>query len=213
MIGLFICLAVFCLILMFVLFKQDDKNTKLAAENGLMKGRIETLQEWGVSAGRIYPTAEAPLTVEDVETAVSRAGYVPYTSDNKVQLMVDDRQFTIDTSRLPQLLICSDGVVQTSEWDMELLKKAAHLTSDELIMVKAVFHEKPDSTILNFYIAAMDRNYLSFRANLMTYINAINVGIIRIHEIYDQLMEEKQVTTPAGTQLIDADVQDKRLPS
>ena len=213
MIGLFICLGIFCLSLLLVLIKQDDKNTELAAENGLMKGRIETLQEWGVSAGRISPTAEAPLTVEDVETAVSRAGYVPYTSDNKVQLMVDDRQFTIDTSRLPQLLICSDGVVQTSEWDMDLLKKAAHLTSDDLIMVKAVFHEHPDSTILNFYIAAMDRNYLSFRANLMTYINAINVGIIRIHEIYDQLMEEKQGTTPAGTQIIDADVQDKRLPS
>ena len=50
MLGVVICLAVFCFILLLILGCQDNKNARLAAENGLMKGRIETLQERGMVA-------------------------------------------------------------------------------------------------------------------------------------------------------------------
>lgn len=64
MLGLVICLAVFCFILLLILGRQDDKNAKLAAENGLMKGRMEMLQERGAIAGEQSATADEPLTVE-----------------------------------------------------------------------------------------------------------------------------------------------------
>ena len=60
MLGLVICLAVFCFILLLILGRQDDKNAKLAAENGLMKGRMETLQERGAIAGEQSATADEP---------------------------------------------------------------------------------------------------------------------------------------------------------
>ena len=105
MLGLVICLAVFCFILLIILGRQDDKNTKLAAENGLMKGRMETLQERGIVAGERSAPEEELLTIDGVEAAVRHAGYVPDTSDGWVRFMVAGERFIIDTSRLPQLFV------------------------------------------------------------------------------------------------------------
>ena len=211
MLGLVICLAVFCFILLLILGRQDEKNAKLAAENGLMKGRMETLQERGAIAGDQSAAADDPLTVEGIEAAVRHAGYVPDTSDDWVRFMVAGERFFIDTSRLPQIFISRYYNVQTSEWDMELLKKAAHLMSDDLIMVKAIFDEKPDGTTLRFFVAAMDRNYPSFRDNLMSYLGIISDGNRRMTEIYNKLEEENKNPALAGTPFTSAYVQDPKL--
>ena len=207
MLGLVICLAVFCFILLLILRRQDDKNAKLAAENGLMKGRMETLKERGAHSA----TADEPLTVEGIEAAVRHAGYVPDTSDDWVRFMVTGERFFIYTYRLPQIFISRHYNVQTSEWDMELLKKAAHLMSDDLIMVKAFFDENPDGTTLRFYVAAMDRNYSSFRDNLMSYLGIIRDGNRRMIEIYNILEEEKKNPALAGTPFSAANVQDPKI--
>ena len=211
MLGLVICLAVFCFILLIILGRQDDKNTKLAAENGLMKGRMETLQERGIVAGERSAPEEELLTIDGVEAAVRHAGYVPDTSDGWVRFMVAGERFIIDTSRLPQIFVSRYYNVQTSEWDMELLKKAAHLMSDDLIMVKAIFDEKPDSTTLRFFVAAMDRNYPSFRDNLMSYLGIISDGNRRMTEIYNKLEEEKKNPALAGTPFTAAYAQDPKF--
>lgn len=211
MLGLVICLAVFCFILLLILGHQDDKNAKLAAENGLMKGRMESLQERGAITVEQSAAAEEPLTIEGIEAAVRHAGYVPDTSDDWVRFMVAGERFFIDTSRLPQIFISRYYNVQTSEWDMELLKKAAHLMSDDLIMVKAIFDEKSDGTTLRFFVAAMDRNYASFRDNLMPYLGIISDGNRRMTEIYNKLEEEKKNPALAGTPFTSAYVQDPKL--
>lgn len=211
MLGLVICLAAFCFILLLILGRQDEKNAKLAAENGLMKGRMETLQERGAIAGEQSAAEDEPLTVEGIEAAVRHAGYVPDTSDDWVRFMVAGERFFIDTSRLPQIFISRYYNVQTSEWDMELLKKAAHLMSDDLIMVKAIFDEKSDGTTLRFFVAAMDRNYPSFRDNLMSYLGIISDGNRRMTEIYNKLEEEKKNPALAGTPFTSAYVQDPKL--
>ena len=211
MLGLVICLAVFCFILLLILGCQDEKNAKLAAENVLMKGRMETLQERGAIAGEQSAAADEPLTVEGIEAAVRHAGYVPDTSDDWVRFMVAGERFFIDMSRLPQIFISRYYNVQTSEWDMELLKKAAHLMSDDLIMVKAIFDEKPDGTTLRFVVAVMDRNYPSFRDNLMSYLGIISDGNRRMTEIYNKLEEEKKNPALAGTPFTSAYVQDPKL--
>ena len=94
---------------------------------------------------------------------------------------------------------------------MELLKKAAHLMSDDLIMVKAIFDEKPDGTTLRFFVAAMDRNYPGFRDNLMSYLGIISDGNRRMTEIYNKLEEEKKKPALAGTPFTAAYVQDPKL--
>ena len=207
MLALIICLAVFCFILLLVLGRQDDKIASLSAENGLLKGRMENIREERQSGNYTSVSSEGSLTVADIEDAVRHAGYVPETNDNWVKFMAAGEAFHIDTARLPQIFIHRYYNVQTSDWDMPLLKHAAHLMSDDLIMVKAIFDERPEGTTLRFFVATMDRNYQSFRDNLMAYLGIIVDGNRRMTEIYDKLVEEKNQPvvqsnpfTPTGQQ-------------
>ena len=191
MLVLVICLAAFCFVLLMILGRQDEKNSALAAENGLLKGRMESFQEKMSATSSPSSDSSATLTVADIEAAVRHAGYVPDSSEGWVRFMVAGEKYYIDTARLPLLFVTRFYTVETSDWDMDLLKKAAHLLSDEMVMVKAIFDEKPDSTTLRFIIAAMDGNYASLRDNLMPYINIVNDGSRRMSEIYERLVEEK----------------------
>lgn len=159
------------------------------------------------SSNHTSVSAEGLLTVADIKEAVHHAGYVPETSDNWVKFMAAGEAFYIDTARLPQIFVHRYYNVQTSEWDMSLLKHAAHLMSDDLIMVKAIFDERIEGTTLRFFVAAMDRNYQSSRDNLMAYLGIIADGNRRMTEIYDKLVEEKNQPaipsipfTPTGLQ-------------
>ena len=58
MIALSIILGVACAILLVLLSSQDNKNTKLAVENSLLKGRMEGLQE---KLAQQAPDADEPL--------------------------------------------------------------------------------------------------------------------------------------------------------
>ena len=211
MLGLVIFLAVFCFIMLLILGRQDDKNAKLAAENGLMKGQMETMQERGTIAGEQSANVNQPLTIEGVEAAVRHARYVPDTSNGVVCFMVAGERFYIDTYRLPQIFISRYFNVQTTEWDMELLKQAAHLMSDDFIMVKAIIDERQDGTILRIFVAAMDRNYPSFRDNLMSYLGIISDGNRRMTAIYNKLEEEKKNSVQTNTQFTPGCVQDPKL--
>ena len=191
MLVLVICLAVFCFALLMILGRQDEKNSALAAENGLLKGRMESIQEKMSATSSPSSDLSARLTVADIEAAVRHAGYVPDTSEDWVRFMVAGEKYYIDTARLPLLFVTRFYTVETSDWDMDLLKRAAHLLSDEMVMVKAIFDEKPNGTTLRFIIAAMDGNYSSLRDNLMSYINIVNDGNRRMREIYERLVEEK----------------------
>lgn len=187
MLEVIIFLTVFSFVLLLILKKKDDKNTELAAENGLLKGRMEAAPLNKAASKK----PDEPLTVEDIEAAVRCAGYVPETNDDWIKFKVAGELFLVDASRLPLVVVLRPYNVNTNEWDMDVMKQAAHMMADELIMVKAVFDEDPSETSLRFIVAAIDRNYFSFSDNLMTYINLISDGNQRMREIYGELMENK----------------------
>lgn len=182
----------FFLLLMIIITCQDDKITTLTAQNGMMRDRLNARLSDEALAGGSSKTINEQLTVVGIEEAVRNAGFSPDTSDGWVRFVAAGEQFFISTSRLPQIFISRYYNVQTSDWDMQLLKKAAHLMSDELIMVKAVFDEQPNGTTLRFFVAAMDRNSRSFRENIRAYLEIILDGARRLNEIYADLEKEKE---------------------
>ena len=189
MIAIILALALVCALLAYLLIVGDKKNSKLVAENSQMKGRMEVMQE---NAAQQEPVEERPLTVDEIMEAVRFAGYVPEKHDTWVRFMVSGEPFLIDTERLPQFFVVRDFGVDTKEWEMDLLKHAAHLMSDDLIMIKAIFCEDAQSCELRFFVAAMDRNYASFRDNLTRYLGLIQEGQGRMNEIYQNLVKEKR---------------------
>ena len=190
MLILIIILAAFSILSQVLLILKSKDNNKLLVENGKLMERIDMLAE----QMKIVPvsSADEPLTIEQVMEAVRFAGYVPEKDEQWVRFMVSGELFLIDTERLPQIFVVRDYSVDTKEWEMELLKHAAHLMSDDLIMVKAIFYEDAQRCDLRFFVAAMDRNYSSLRDNLTRYIGLIYEGKNRMNEIYESLVKEKR---------------------
>ena len=188
MLGLIICLAVFCLALLFLLVRQNDRSVKTANENGVLKGRLETIQ-----ASHASQTApEDPVSVEGIDMAVRYSGYVPEKSEHWVRFLAAGDPFYIETDRLPSVFIFREYYIKPEELEMDLFRHAAHLMSDELIMVKAFVYDDSDDPTLRFLVAAIDANNASFRENLARYVTMINDGRDKMHEIYAKLVKERK---------------------
>lgn len=213
MIALSIILGVACAILLVLLSSQDNKNTKLAVENSLLKGRMEGLQE---KLAQQAPDADEPLTAEGIAEAVRRAGYVPEVNEKWVRFMIQGEPFYVETGRLPQVFVLRQYNVDTKEWEMDILKYAAHVMSDDLIMIKATFDDDVDEnggTGLRFFVAAMDRNYSSFRDNLMGYIHLIEDGRQHINEVYEKIVKEKRDAALTVTPFLPAEQKENKIMS
>ena len=191
--------AAISVVMLVLLLREDKKNDKLIEENTWLNAKIGTLNEQ-IEKDTV-PAVNAALTVEGVMDAVRFAGYVPEQDDTWVRFMVAGETFFIDIERLPQLFVVRDYAVDTKEYDLDLLKHAAHMMSDDLIMVKAVFLEDVKTCTLRFFVAAMDRNYASLKENLLSYINLIQEGRSRMGAMYDNLVKEKNEETIAATPL------------
>ena len=190
MITLSVIFGVACVLLLVMLSFQDNKNTKLSVENGLMKGRMEAMQERLAERESVSP--DEPLTSEGIADAIRHAGYVPDVMENWIRFMIAGEPFYVETGRLPAVFVIRQYSVDKKEWEMDLLKQAAHLMSDELMMVKAIFDEDKDETGLRFLVASLDANNASFQQNLTRYIGLIDDGRRKMNEFYEGLVKEKR---------------------
>lgn len=141
-----------------------------------------------------------PLTVEKIADAVRMEGFFPEIEESGVRFKAQGESFYIDAERLPLVFILKGYNVDPNDWEMDLLRNAAHLMSDALIMVKATISN--DEKSLNFFIAAQDRNYESFRANLASYLRIIEDGQGKMNEEYHRMVDEKREAALAARPVI-----------
>lgn len=141
-----------------------------------------------------------PLTVEKIADAIRMEGFFPETAEDGVRFKAQGEIFYIDAGRLPLIFLLKSYNVDPKDWEMDLLRDAAHLMSDELIMVKATFLD--EGRTLNFFVAAQDRNYESFRANLTNYMHILEDGLRKMNEEYHRLVDEKREAALAANPVI-----------
>lgn len=135
-------------------------------------------------------SSREPLTVEKIADALRAEGFFPEIEDNWVKFKVQGEGYFVDANRLPLLFVIKSYNVEPNDWEMDLLREAAHRMSDALIMVKATFSD--DGGSLSFFVAAQDRNYESFRSNLTSYMRIIEDGQRKMNEEYHRMVEEKR---------------------
>ena len=207
-----------------LLVKGYDENTELTEENTRLKSRLEALQTQPVSAippatlePRPVPemTPEEPLTIEKIALAIQdrHYGYVQEVTQDAICFTVKDLNYKLYTDRLPQLCLVLQFSLEPEKYNMELLKHAAHLMSDDIIMVKAKINEEPwsDGRIgLMFFVVALDRNYSSFKENLDYYIDIINDGRQNMIEHYEQLEKERKEALPVLTSYAASDAKENK---
>ena len=194
MIGVIVLFTVLVAALIMTLFAEEKKESSLSAEAALLKGRLEGMKESVAETTRQAMAQLAPLTMETIADAVRGLGAEPEIRDETIRFKLSDEDYFIDARRNPQIFLLCYYWVDPNDFDIALLKKAAHMMSDELIMVKALFSEEEgDEDIrMRFLVAAFERNYPGFRDNLKEYITLIQDGNTRLHEIYNDLAAQKE---------------------
>ena len=164
-------------------------NRKMAAE---MKSQKEANAELlkRIPVTKSAPKGPDPLTLDRIADAVRFNGYVPEKREDSVTFRVQGENYQVDAERLPLLFVVKGYNVDPAEWEMDLLREAAHTMSDQLVMVKATFSD--DGKVLRFFVAAQDRNYESLRDNLPSYVRIIADGQRLMHEEYERMVGEKR---------------------
>ena len=195
MIGLIVFLAVLVVALGIMQFAEDKKESSYSAEAALLKGRLEGMKESVAETTRQALAQLAPLTMETIADAVRGLGAAESEiRDQSIRFKLSDEDYFIDARTNPRIFLLCYYWVDPNDFDITLLKKAAHMMSDELIIVKALFSEEEgeDRLRLKFIVSAFERNYPSFRDNLKEYVTLIQDGNTRMREIYNDLDAQKE---------------------
>ena len=188
---------------------QHRQQLKLQLEIGSLKSKIEQLEKGAETI--IAPEA---LTVAGIMEAVRYAGYVPEESENWVRFLIQGDAFFIDTGRLPRVFLLCEYQVDTNEYEMDIMRHAAHLMSDDLVMVKASITDNPDEkncASLRFFLAAEDRNCDSFRQNLTDYIGLLEEGKRLLNEHYEKMVNEKRDAAVAANPFMPANKHENKI--
>ncbi len=189
MLGIIIVLSIVCVLLITMVSVQDNRNTKLTAENGLMKGRLESAQE--KLASRTF-VEEEPLTEDAIAESIRYVGCVPSIEGNFIRFMKDGEKYYIDLNRLPVFFMMRCYMVEVNDWQMDLLRHAAHVMSDQRMIVKALVEGEGNDTSIRIFVVSLDRNYDSLKENLPRYITMLEQAYEKLKVIYDQLAEERR---------------------
>lgn len=151
---------------------------------------MELLKRIPTTDGTRSETGVQPLTVDKITEAIRMEGYFPEIEGDLVTFKAQGESYYVDTERLPMFFIVKWYNVDPTAWDMDLLRTAAHKMSDDLVMVKAGVSE--DDKTINYFIAAQDRNYESFRTNLVYYLHILNDGQQKLAQEYNRMAEENK---------------------
>ena len=142
----------------------------------------------------------APVAVDDVDShqlnketameAIRYNGYVPDADEHWITFMAQGEHYAIDAERFPVLVMMKHYNLDHKEYDMDLMHKAAHQVSDELIMGKVLFTGEEEDGIA-FQITAIENKYGHFKDCLPRYISIIEESQARMSKLYND-MDAKQ---------------------
>ena len=201
-------LSVVIAVLLWDRYRESRKSVEeikrlVEINNGLFK-RIP------VSFSETDPEIQ-PLTIEKIADAIRLEGYVPEIEEDGVSFKAQGEGYYIDAERLPLIFIVKGYSVDPNDWEMDFLREAAHRMSDALIMVKAGISN--DNKSLNYFIAAQDRNYESFRANLTSYLRIIEDGQRKMNDEYHKMVDEKREAALSANPIIPSVKPDNKMMS
>lgn len=178
-------------VLAVLLWDRHLTNRRLSEENRRQhETNLELLKR--IPMANESEVAECPqaLTVEKIADAVRKEGYLPEVEETGVRFNAQGETFYVDAERLPVFFVVKGYNIDPADWEMDILRGAAHSMSDRLVLVKAMISD--DGKSLNFFVAAQDRNYESFQANLTYYMHIIEEGQRQMNEEYHRVVDEKR---------------------
>lgn len=147
-----------------------------------------------------WEQASEPVAVDDVDNhpldketameAIRYNGYVPEADGHWITFMAQGEHYAIDADRFPVMVMMKHYNLDRKEYDMDLMHKAAHQVSDDIIMGKVLFTGEEEDGIA-FQITAIENKYGHFKDCLTRYISIIDESQSRMSQLYND-MDAKQ---------------------
>ena len=131
-----------------------------------------------------------PLDKETAMEAIRYNGYVPEADVHWITFMAQGEHYAIDADRFPVMVMMKHYNLDRKEYDMDLMHKAAHQVSDDIIMGKVLFTGEEEDGIM-FQITAIENKYGHFKDCLTRYISIIDESQSRMSQLYND-MDVKQ---------------------
>ena len=185
-----------------LLCNKHTESKELKGTNMELLRRIPIMND---GAGELEP-----LTVERIANALRFEGFYPEVHEDKfLTFKAQGDSYYIDASRLPLVFLNKVYDLNPDNWEMDLIREAAHRMSDQLVMVKAVISEEDRS--LRFFVASCDRNYESFRANIPSYLDIIEDGQRVMDREYNKMVDEKRESALRANPVLPALPQEPKI--
>lgn len=186
----FSIVAVIAIIFILLYMKENEKCEGLKYDN-------EKLKKNAAQAGIVNAAASCDhnsrrLDKELIMEAIRYNGFVPEadTDENWVFFKKLGLTYGIVTERLPMFIIMRHYDLEKNEWNMELLRQAAHKVSDEIIMAKVLLTGEDENGI-SFQITSFEDNYEHLKDFLCQYLSIIDESYDRLFDIYNELENKK----------------------
>ena len=172
------------LLALYVSKSQDYKA--LERDNKWLKEQLEQAPE----PVAVDDVDNHPLDKESAMEAIRYNGYVPEADGHWITFMAQGEHYAIDADRFPVMVMMKHYNLDRKEYDMDLMHKAAHQVSDDIIMGKVLFTGEEEDGIA-FQITAIENKYGHFKDCLTRYISIIDESQSRMSQLYND-MDAKQ---------------------
>ena len=153
-----------------------------------------------------------PLDKESAMEAIRYNGYVPEADGHWITFMAQGEHYAIDADRFPVMVMMKHYNLDHKEWDMDLMHKAAHQVSDDIIMGKVLFTGEEEDGIA-FQITAIENKYGHFKDCLTRYISIIDESQSRMSQLYNEMDAKQKETLSVLPQLGTGASGDKKVMS
>lgn len=153
-----------------------------------------------------------PLDKETAMEAIRYNGYVPEADGHWITFMAQGKHYAIDADRFPVMVMMKHYNLDHKEWDMDLMHKAAHQVSDDIIMGKVLFTGEEEDGIA-FQITAIENKYGHFKDCLTRYISIIDESQSRMSQLYNEMDAKQKETLSVLPQLGTGASGDKKVMS
>ena len=188
----FSIVAVIAIIFILLYMKENEKCEGLKYDNEKLKKNAA--QTGIVNAAAIDEYDSRRLDKELIMEAIRHNGFVPEAEDNWIFFKKQGDTYGIVTERLPTFIIMRHYDLDKKEWNMELLRQAAHKVSDEIIMAKVLLTGEDENGI-SFQITSFEDNYDHLKDFLCQYLSIIDESYARLFDTYNELENQKSEMT------------------
>lgn len=183
--------AIIAIVFILLYMKENEKCENLKYDNEKLK---KDAAQAGIVSAAACEYDSRRLDRDLIMETIRYNGFVPEAEDNWIFFKKQGDTYGIVTERLPTFIIMRHYDLDKKEWNMELLRQAAHKVSDEIIMAKVLLTGEDEDGI-SFQITSFEDNYDHLKDFLCQYLSIIDESYARLFDTYNELENKKSEMT------------------